>query len=55
MTHAHAVSGYDDTLLLAIYQDLKGKNYRDYRDTETRWKGQRLSAIGKEIKKRKSK
>jgi hypothetical protein len=50
--HALTVSQYSDDLLEAVFQDLSTQNLRNYKDHETRWKAERLTAIRAERNKR---
>jgi hypothetical protein len=52
-SHALTVSQYSDELLESVFEELSTQNLRNYRDHETRWKADRLSAIRKERNTRK--
>ena len=50
--HQVTVAGYCGALLEEVIADLSRFNLRNYRDHETRWKAERLSAAKKELKSR---
>ena len=50
--HSLTVSQYSDELIEAVYAELSPQNLRNYKDHETRWKAERLTAIRTERNKR---
>jgi hypothetical protein len=50
--HTLTVSQYSDELLEAVFLELSTQNLRNYKDNETRWKAERLTAIRAERNKR---
>ena len=53
MIHCQILESYSDELLEAIIADLGKQNLSNYRDHETRWKAERLTAARQERKNRK--
>lgn len=53
MTTEQIVAHYPTPLLRQILADIGKRNLRDYRDHETRWLAARVSAVRKELKRRK--
>lgn len=53
-THADTAASYSDTLLEAVYRELRKQNLRNQENHTIRWKAQRLKAVAAERRTRKT-